>query len=454
MNQISTIKTRCKSLIASLFLISSVGLPSLHAQTEADLRARIADLERQLASARSELTSARQQQQAAPADTSGLVDPATVNDPGPKKIELGPLTIGGAIRANFVMGDYGDSTGGPSRSDGDAGTVELDTFRINVDLSLGNMIGALEYRWYNSYNFLHTGWLGYDLGDNGTFKAGVTRVPFGPGAYGVSNSWFFDQHYYVGLSDDMDTGIVYSASFGNLSLDLAYFLASEGTFHGNSLDSARYSYDFVKLNSGLGYEEEHQFNLRAIYAVDGIGDLGISLQYGRLNAIGFNDDDADHLAASAHMKNRFGNLTLVSQLTYYEVNITANNPWGTDSLIPMGAYDFAWPVATKALIPAVSLQYSIDTPRIPWLDNVTPYIEYSSIIKDEDSFNDSELFVVGAAWWRGGWFIYTDLAFSNGNYFVGSEGDDYSSFAGVGDFGINGNDSWNYRLNINLGYYF
>jgi len=54
---------------------------------------------------------------------------------------------------------------------------------------------------------------------------------------------------------------------------------------------------------------------------------------------------------------------------------------------------------------------------------------------------------------------YSDLAYSNGNYFVGNEAsgngsDDYGRLDGVGDFGVNGNDEWNYRFNLNLGYYF
>ena len=62
--------------------------------------------------------------------------------------------------------------------------------------------------------------------------------------------------------------------------------------------------------------------------------------------------------------------------------------------------------------------------------------------------------MLGSAWARGGWYIYSDLAYSNGNYFVGNKGDDYSRVDGVGDFGFNGNDDWNYRLNLNFGYYY
>ena len=100
------------------------------------------------------------------------------------------------------------------------------------------------------------------------------------------------------------------------------------------------------------------------------------------------------------------------------------------------------------------MSYRIDTPHIPWLDYVLPQVEYSSIIKIDSQLNDSELAVLDAAWASGGWYIYSDLAYSNGNDFVGDEGDDYGRIDGVGDFGVSGNSDWNYRFNINVGYYY
>ena len=48
------------------------------------------------------------------------------------------------------------------------------------------------------------------------------------------------------------------------------------------------------------------------------------------------------------------------------------------------------------------------------------------------------------------------LAFGpDGVLFVGDKGDNYSNiYDGVGDLGVNGNDKWNYRFNLNLGYYY
>jgi outer membrane murein-binding lipoprotein Lpp len=470
-------------------LVSGIlGLPTAaQAKSEdvATLEQRVAELNRELEQARRELAAAKReassaQERATEAEAKLEEEcppsPAGRCPPEAAKITIGPLKIGGAVRVNYVLGSYPDgafSDSGPNRG-GNGGNVELDTFRINLALDYENIIGKLEYRWYpagsgQNYNFLHTGWLGYRFADGSHVEVGVNRVPFGPGPYGVSQSWFFDQHYYVGLADDMDLGVKYVTALDNWKLDLAYYAASEGSYFGRSEDSARYSYDAVKWRESIdedgnvtfggeknGYSERNQFNVRAIYQFADAAiptDLGVSLQYGQLR--GQRADDGHHWAASVHMVNQVGNFRLASQITRYEMDIDDDNPWGTDTLIPMGAYDFAWPAATRAWLPAVSLSYKHETGQIPWLDYVLPYLEYSSIVKDEGDFNDSQMWTLGAAWARGGWYIYSDLVYSNGNYFVGNDGDDYSNiFDGVGDFGANGNDKWNYRFNINLGYYF
>jgi hypothetical protein len=443
-------------LLAICLSFAPAGLAAQGASA-AELERRVASLQRELAQAQAELRQAQAQAgQAEARAEQAEAALAGAADTGPAKIRIGDFTIGGAIRANYTIGDYA-SGNGPSRG-GSGGDFALDTFRVNIDYAdEAGWLGKLEYRWYPGYNMLHTGWVGYQVDEDTQVQVGVNRVPFGPGAYGVSNSWFFDQHYYVGLADDMDLGVKYSTVYGNWSIDLAYYYSDEGNWRGASRDSARYSYDIVKNAAGDGYQERHQVNARAIYAFGGdtpLDALGASLQYGKLDAAGSTGSSGDAFAGSVHAKATLGPVNVTGQLTYYDFDIGADNAWGTSELIFMGAFDFAWPVATKAWIPAIALSHTITPESLDWLDSVTVYAEYSSIMKDNSAFNDSEMLILGAAWWRGGWYVYTDLAYSNGNYFVGSDGDDYSTFAGVGDFGINGNDKWNARFNVNFGYYF
>ena len=381
-----------------------------------------------------------------------------------------PIKVGGAMRVNYAYGSYGTEEN-PHRRGEKIGDVDLEIFRLNADIKHDDISGRLEYRWYDGYSMIHTAWLGYNLGDLGTVKAGIVRAPFGPTAYGVSSSWFFDQHFYVGLADDMDLGITWSDTFGTLALDVGYFLTSEFQTDGTSIASSRYTYDIVrweekadadgKVEWGAGengYDEQHQINLRGIYSIGKTADVGVSIQYGLLKAAeGMDDDGANHYALSAHMKNVFSDFTLYSQFSYYAHNIADETPWGTGDLIPMGGYDFAWPIASKGLVPGLSLRYGgIDASGISWVNSVTPYLEWSSIMKSVDNFNNSTLVTLGASWTvLGALYVYSDLALSNGNTFVGNDGDVYDNIlTGVGDFGANGNNSWNWRANLNFGYYF
>ena len=388
---------------------------------------------------------------------------ASSADTGPSKITPGDLipaleglTIGGAIRANYFGGDYTDASPATSADAEADGTIALDVFRINLDYNRDNWLGKFEYRIYqgylarDSYHFLHTGWLGYDFEDAGVVQVGVNRVPFGPGAYGISQSWFFDQHYYIGLSDDMDLGVKYSDTKGKLSYDLAYYFSDEGSWSGSTSDSARYSYDVVD-ETGNGYEERNQFNARAVYAMefeDMTIDLGASAQFGLMKSNG-PQDDGEHYAVSLHPVLKWNNWTFSPQLTYYKYDIDgylAGDPNG--DLIQLGAYDFPTTAATEAWIAAASLSYYHEISAVDWVDYVIPYVEYSSIMKEASGFNDSDLMTIGAAWGRGGWYIYTEVARSNGNDFVGNE----TGF--VSRFGSNPNDGWQTRFNINIGYYF
>ena len=237
-NRIYTLTFSFSTLI--LLIVSSLAV----ADDNEDLKQRIRDLERELAETREKLAEAESQKEDA------------VQAVAPAKPKESPVKIGGALRGHYVYGDYTNRRG---QSPGDA---DLELFRVNADLNHNNFIGRVEYRWYDGYSMMHTAWLGYDAGDSGTFKAGIVRVPFGPGDYGASTSWFFDQHFYVGLADDMDLGFTWTRPFDKLTVDLAYFIQDEGDWDGASLDGSRYSYDVVKRRGeggvAEGFDEQHQ----------------------------------------------------------------------------------------------------------------------------------------------------------------------------------------------------
>lgn len=386
--------------------------------------------------------------------------------------EAGPLSLGGAMRVNYIQGDYAkDDSGAPQRG-GNGGDFVLDTFRLNLDLAQDEWLGKAEYRWYNGYNFLHTGWLGYEDEALGRIEVGVNRTPFGVGPYGPANNWFFDQHYYIGLADAMKVGVKGSKKFDQWTVDLAYYVMDTPNGNGTSSESVRYSYAVVPEDVGDVpgvYELEQQVNARAVYHLESIAtDLGVSAQWARLDAKDARASDADAYAFSVHSKSTWRDFALMLQVSSYtyDVKYRTDEP-GTvpyKDLIVMGAYDFAWPVATEGLIPSIALSYTIQ-PSSPWIDSITFYNDYSMLLKegaiDGEDFNDTTMNITGMAIAKDAWYIYVDYALSNGNYFIGDRDDDYSfgetgsyANASVGDFGANRNDRWNGRFNINFGYYF
>jgi hypothetical protein len=375
--------------------------------------------------------------------------------------DIGTLTLGGCIRANYVSGDYpDDGTGSPQRG-GNGGNMELDVFRINLDWQKDDWLGKAEYRWYDGYNFFHTAWLGYNLDENAQLQVGLNRVPFGVGAYGPANSWFFDQHFYVGLADDMDMGVKYTRTMENLTLDLAYYVAAEPNGNGTddadwAEDSARYAYDIVDTGAeNAHYKERNQLNARAILTTFTNAvptDFGLSLQAGQLVA-GDNSgaDDTIGYAASVHSSSTVGPWNLKLQLTHYDYRPDYNDPAQSDDLINMGAYNFNEEVASKGTIPAAALSYTVK-PAYDWIDSITFYNDISVILKDGknnagEELNNSTMNVTGASIAAGGWYIQVDYAYANGNYFVGDDG-------AYDDFGTNLSDDWEGRFNVNLGYYF
>ena len=229
----------CERCLGCVFLLLVSTLVIAEEQTVADenreLRQRIEHLEQELAKARERLAEVDSQEE-------GEVQPVALEEPAEPKQR--PVRIGGAMGIHYAYGDY-EHDGDIYRRNEDVGDVDLDIFRLNADIESGNFIGRIEYRWYDQYSMMHTAWLGYDSERYGTFKAGIVRVPFGPGPWGVSTSWFFDQHYYVGLSDDMDLGVRWTKSYGDLTVDVAYYVEDEGEWDGTSRNSSRYSYDIV-----------------------------------------------------------------------------------------------------------------------------------------------------------------------------------------------------------------
>ncbi len=130
------------------------------------------------------------------------------------------IKIGGAVRFQYSYEDYDDD----NKDRG--GDFDFDTFRLDVNGSIGDVRVSAQYRWYQYMDVVHHAYAAYDFNENGEGQVGITQVPFGNLNYN-SNSFFFSSAYYTGLEDDYDTGLSFIGKYDNHDIRIAYFVNDE-----------------------------------------------------------------------------------------------------------------------------------------------------------------------------------------------------------------------------------
>lgn len=432
-------------------------------------------------------------------------------DRGPTgAIKIGSLKLGGAIRANYISGDYSNNAAdgaidGPSRN---KGTMNLGTVIFNGKYESNDSIAYAEYRFYDNVgsfggtHFLHTAWLGKRFNDGSVIKAGIVEVPFGIERFGAAYGYLNHLDTIVGLADDRDLGISYNFALSDWDVDIAYFVGSEPEGRGESENSARGSYDIVspyspladlqfdfssnylKNNYLLGnfspWKEDEQFNIRLkkeFYFGNFDNIIGASYQYGTLEStddLGRFDEGTSR-ASSIFIKSTSGSWQLKAALTQYDYDIDTSNVgfsfpyyYNPDQIV-IGGFDTPFFIASKGTIPSIGISYTL-FPKIDFIDFLVPYLDYSRIIKDGETngnyyiapigteFNDSEQVSIGSMIGIGSLLIYVDLSFGKGSPLIGNYNSQYftgASFNGEQPgSGLNFDDKWQHRFTINFGYYY
>lgn len=397
------------------------------------LQARIAALEARLAE-----LEARLDTRPSPAETLQVAvvgaerAPAEPLPEAPPPEEEEGVDVGGALRFNVVYRDDVDN------SVGKRGESGLDIFRLNVDGSIDDILVSAEYRFYSYMNTLHHGWIGYEFEDQSQVQVGISQVPFGLLPFAAHNAWF-GVPYYVGLADDYDMGVKYVRQDGPWSSHLAFY-KNEELNDATNLD--RYSYDLVREGEQQN-EDVNQFNARLAYTL-GQGsncetELGSSLEAGQAyNTV--TRDRGDHWAAALHLDSRCGRWNFQLQGASYRYDVA--NPPGVDSdVVRVGAFSGAYDIASDADILVANVAYNLPS---PWtaIDSITCYNDYSRLNKALDGAGDSQINTLGCALGSGPIFTYVDLILARNMPFFGD-----------GSLAAGGEDDWQSRLNINIGYY-
>jgi hypothetical protein len=364
------------------------------------------------------------------------------------------VDFGGALRYNY----YVKSWDGQEANRDKGGDLDLDTIRFEADGTYGDLDISAEYRFYAGYHMLHHGYVGWENAERSKFLFGVHQVPFGIQPY-ASHNWFFDVGYYVGLEDDYDAGLQWMTHGDSWDLKLGFYKNDEGNYTGNSMDSARYSYDVV--NASLPFpgeeggvmrtnEEVNQFNGRYAYTLDhGDGnntELGVSGQYGMLYN-GTTAEMGSHTAFAAHAVGNYGKFNVMASYMYYtyDLELPEDDPAG-DTVVAYGAYDAPYWIAAEGSIALFNVAYASGWSLGPF-ESLTFYNDYSMLMKSEDEFEDTLQNVLGMSAAAGPLYCYFDVAMGKNHPWIG----------GSWSYGLATGDpeaDWEIRYNINFGYYF
>ena len=386
------------------------------------------------------------------------------------------LNVGGAMRYNYVFTNYENgiqSLGTPNRNE-----WTWDTWRLNVDGKSMGLDFSFEYRFYPAFNshFIHHGWMGYELNENYKLTLGVHQVPFGMQKF-VSHSWWFQLPYYVGLEDDYDMGFKLKRSTEDWDLTFGYYVnaeprgTSEETF--GPFSAARYSYDVIaNADKNVSNIERNQFNGRAAMKLDN-GEVGVSGQFTEI----FNletENKGGQASFAFHFDYNWNKWNLKSEYIYYKFSDIEDNDGNELDVVQMGAYGFGtYDVAQEASMYMIGLSYTQPVDFGP-ITSLTFYNDYSLMQKHgtfdfkdgsgSQDFVNSQQNVLGVLVTAASRiYTYVDLAMGyNHPWLTDSFG---GNSLGSGD-GVNFRQppsstnpieqgpGWNYRFNINLGYYF
>jgi len=370
-----------------------------------------------------------------------------------------PLTIGGAIRFNYVHKSWQDEY----RS----GFFGLDTARLDLNYDDGTLIGSAQYR-YNHFpkgqggywqHFLHHGWIGMRFSDKGELHAGLDRNPFGLQPL-ASNNFYESIAFYAGLEDKYDLGVSYLSRPGPFEWQLAFYPRDGGSYGGGSNTagkSNRYSYNIVpdddKQGYGTGQRDSERNTLvgRAAWHVGPGGnyEIGVSGLTGSIDN-GSGTRTRRH-AMAVHARGRVGPVEVMLEALRYRYG-TAHGPAQTyggldpNSFVMLGAFGYPFPVASKGDIHIVNLSREIPGKLGP-LGGFKVYNDYSVLRKRSGAYKDSMQNVTGLTFSSGKWTFYADFMLGKHHPYLSPDGGGLAATSAE-------HEGFTRRINLQAGYYF
>lgn len=373
-----------------------------------------------------------------------------------------PLTIGGAIRFNYVHKSW--------QNEYRNGFFGLDTARLDVNYDDGTLIGSAQYR-YNRFpkgqggywqHFLHHGWVGMRFADQSTLHVGLDKNMFGLAPF-TSNNYYESIAFYAGFEDKFDLGLTYASKPGRVEWQLGFYPRDGGSYGGGSNTAGaanRYSYNIVPDDDQQGYgtgQRDHERNTA-------IGRVAAFLDDTRRMEVGFsaltgtirNDTrgagrDTRRHAVAVHYRGGAGpwNVALEALRYNYKTSHSASQTYGgldPNSFVMLGAFGYPYPVASKGDIYIANVSYDLPGKLGPF-SGFKLYNDYSVLRKRVASYRNSVQNVTGFSFSSGKWLFYADFMWGKHHPYLSPDGGGLASTSSQ-------HQGFTRRINLQAGYYF
>lgn len=379
--------------------------------------------------------------------------------------ETSPLTVGGAIRFNYVYKSWQD--------DYSNGFFGLDTARLDVNYDDGVVLGSAQYR-YNHYpkgqggywqHFLHHGWVGMRFADKSTIHVGVDQNMFGLSPL-APNNFYESMAFYAGFEDKYDLGVTYASKPGPVEWQVGFYPRDGGSYGGGSNTSSasnRYSYNIVADDDAQGYgtgQHDTERNTVIGRVALHLGDnrqheVGISALTGTIRNQAYRSGnggaDTRRRALALHYKGTAGRFeTMLEALRYnYRTSHDASQTYGgldANSFVMVGGFGYPFPVATKGDIYIANLAYNIPGKLGPF-GGFKVYNDYSVLRKRVGDYGSSMQNVTGLSFSSGKWYFYADYMVGKHHPYISPD------FGGLAAPSAE-HPGHAHRINLQAGFYF
>ncbi|MDA3876467.1 MAG: carbohydrate porin [Halothiobacillus sp.] len=350
------------------------------------------------------------------------------------------IHVGGAVRFNYTLKQYDKSNRNQQ------GALNFDTFRLNLDGEIDNVILSVEWRYYDYMQVIHHAWVGYKFKPDWIVRAGVVKAPFGNLPYN-SNSYYFSSNYYIGLEDFYQLGVSTTYKTDKWRLDFALLKNPEPNGYGNN----SYSENVVGIDNGLGTSAAgySRSNVKPINTVVGRAEYtwkasddltikpGVSAMYGSL--YDGTQRQGNYHAYAAHLNADLNRWNVKLQYTDFKYNLKSSSA----RRLVYGAYAYNSYGPTKGKSVTGELAYTLPVKWGP-ITSLKFYNDYSRIYDKNASLAPTWMNVTGMAMAAGPVYAYFDFVQAKNQPFVGG------NVAPV----VGTSGGLNRLFNVNLGYYF